>query len=620
MQSLPHGDSPAQDVLLYGRNSTDDQAEAGTIENQQGFLRNYVGLYRLNVVGEFWDEGVSGRVPLQERPDGRRLLAAARARPGAAVPCYRLDRMGRSLRSLLDAHAELEAAGVAIRSATEPFDTSTSIGKFLFQLLGSLAELEKSTIAERTMLGRDRVARTGKWTGGPIPLGYDLDAAGCLTPSARVVPALEIAEAELARRIFERVAGGASSIAVARWLNSLGVPCAQRYGGKDAKTVTRSGLWGGSRLVKMIRSRTYVGRRVLDVRSGPIEQAVLALVALPPWERAGAQLIQNQRLPTKSGTSRHLLQGLVYCTCGYAYSGNVPTTTTRRAYRYYRCCSVHAKHAAPADRCRGKSIDADALERDVWADCARFIRDPGDAIQQARAEWWARLAVPADAAAERERLEQSLADKEVERGRVLSSYRRGKISEAEADRELDAVAVEAATVRQRIAALRSHEDLARAADAYFDEAEAMLADMREGLDEIERTNNWTRKRRIVQRLVRRVEVRTEVRRGRRVAVGRAFYWFRKPAAGDACAGDDQANARSFTMWGSPDRRSPANHVHILARGATHLPFGQPRFGTPVELSAAPADGGADMPIAMMADPASGDMDMAPKTRAGTIRG
>jgi phytanoyl-CoA hydroxylase len=73
-----------------------------------------------------------------------------------------------------------------------------------------------------------------------------------------------------------------------------------------------------------------------------------------------------------------------------------------------------------------------------------------------------------------------------------------------------------------------------------------------------------------------------------------------------------ANARSFTMWGSPDRRSAANHAHILARGATHLPFGQPRFGTPVSLRAAPADGGADMPMAMMANPASGDMGVAPQ--------
>lgn len=75
-----------------------------------------------------------------------------------------------------------------------------------------------------------------------------------------------------------------------------------------------------------------------------------------------------------------------------------------------------------------------------------------------------------------------------------------------------------------------------------------------------------------------------------------------------------ANARSFTMWGSPDRCSPANDVHILARGATHLPFGAPRFGTPVELRAALPDGGADMPMAMMADP-SGDMGVAPQDPA-----
>jgi phytanoyl-CoA hydroxylase len=73
-----------------------------------------------------------------------------------------------------------------------------------------------------------------------------------------------------------------------------------------------------------------------------------------------------------------------------------------------------------------------------------------------------------------------------------------------------------------------------------------------------------------------------------------------------------ANARSFTMWGSADRRSPANDAHILARGTTHLPHGEPRFGTPVELRAATADGGSDMPMAMMGDAPSGDMGMAPQ--------
>jgi hypothetical protein len=66
-----------------------------------------------------------------------------------------------------------------------------------------------------------------------------------------------------------------------------------------------------------------------------------------------------------------------------------------------------------------------------------------------------------------------------------------------------------------------------------------------------------------------------------------------------------ANARSFTMWGSKGRTEPANHLHILARGWTHLPFGLPRFGTPCAANqprpASGPDGGQPMPMAMMAD-------------------
>jgi ectoine hydroxylase-related dioxygenase (phytanoyl-CoA dioxygenase family) len=75
-----------------------------------------------------------------------------------------------------------------------------------------------------------------------------------------------------------------------------------------------------------------------------------------------------------------------------------------------------------------------------------------------------------------------------------------------------------------------------------------------------------------------------------------------------------ANARSFTMWGSPDRHSPANHLHILARGWTHLPYGTPRFGSPVELTSGAPGAGPPMPMASMAM-ADGDMGVAPQDPA-----
>lgn len=74
-----------------------------------------------------------------------------------------------------------------------------------------------------------------------------------------------------------------------------------------------------------------------------------------------------------------------------------------------------------------------------------------------------------------------------------------------------------------------------------------------------------------------------------------------------------ANARSFTMWGSRGTPQPTNHLHILARGNTHLPYGQPRFGTPCAANQ-PSLGGhssVDTPMSMMAD--GNDMLAAPQS-------
>src|SRR4051812_21819202 len=105
-------------VAIYARVSTEDQAERQTVQAQLDFLRKLSDLHGWPVAGEYVDDGISGTIALDARPDGRRLLGDAAAHAFTMVLLYRLDRLGRKVRVLLDAHQTLEAAGVALRSAT----------------------------------------------------------------------------------------------------------------------------------------------------------------------------------------------------------------------------------------------------------------------------------------------------------------------------------------------------------------------------------------------------------------------------------------------------------------------------------------------------------------------
>ena len=111
-------------AAIYARVSTEDQAERQTVKAQLDFLRRFHDLHQITIASEYIDDGISGTVPLDERPEGRRLLDDARAGRFGAVLVYRLDRLGRSVRALLSAHDALDGVKVSIRSATEPFDTS----------------------------------------------------------------------------------------------------------------------------------------------------------------------------------------------------------------------------------------------------------------------------------------------------------------------------------------------------------------------------------------------------------------------------------------------------------------------------------------------------------------
>src|SRR5215218_6542941 len=122
----------------YARVSTGEQ----TLHLQLDALRN-AGC------GKVFEETASGA-------KAERLLlteALAYARPGDTLVVWRLDRLGRSLKHLIETVTELQGRGIGFKSLTEQIDTTTSGGKLVFHVFGALAEFERDLIGERTHAG-----------------------------------------------------------------------------------------------------------------------------------------------------------------------------------------------------------------------------------------------------------------------------------------------------------------------------------------------------------------------------------------------------------------------------------------------------------------------------------
>jgi DNA invertase Pin-like site-specific DNA recombinase len=155
-------------VALYARVSTAEQ----NVEPQLHALRAYAEARGLEVAAEYVDHGVSGAK--DRRPALDRLLADCRKRQVDAVAVTKLDRLARSVRHLTALAAEIEALGVDLVVLDQSIDTSTPAGRFLFNTLGAVAELERDLIRERVSAGIAAAKRRGTQFGRPLRLTREM--------------------------------------------------------------------------------------------------------------------------------------------------------------------------------------------------------------------------------------------------------------------------------------------------------------------------------------------------------------------------------------------------------------------------------------------------------------
>ena len=367
---------------IYCRVSVVEAAdpEQNSIEAQRTTCEHYVQVQRdkaWTVTGVYEDAGCSGKD--MERPAMRRLLDDVRSGRVDVVIAYKIDRVSRSLRDMMGFLSVLEDAGATFVAATQSFDTSTSAGSLLLNVLMSFAEFERQVCVERTQLRMRSRAQAGKWNGGMVPLGYDYDRERqLLTPDP--------IQADAIRSVFGLAIEHGQVSVVRDEANARGYRTKVRQAASGAdpqvggRPFTHDGIKG------IIHNPIYAGLiRCGDELFPGIHEP---LVTEEVWRAANRAIDPaggRQRRTSSNGRDVHvhLLKGLVRC--GHCGSTMTPfpsgkTSPSGERFLYYQCSEV-VKRPHDCD-CPVRRLPARKLEDAVARILMDLARDP-DRLRQA---------------------------------------------------------------------------------------------------------------------------------------------------------------------------------------------------------------------------------------------
>lgn len=246
--------TPRVRCAIYTRKSTEEglEQEFNSLDAQREAGEAFIISQRhegWTVMPQRYDDGgFSGGN--MDRPALERLMEDVENHRVDCVVVYKVDRLSRSLLDFAKIIEVFDRNGVSFVSVTQQFNTSTSMGRLILNVLLSFAQFEREIIGERI---RDKVAaakRKGKFTGGTPPLGYDVDSE-----KTRLVVNQE--EAKLVRHIFKRFAEIGSPLTIAEELNKKGVT--------TKAWMTKSGVfregkpWNKMHIYRVLYNRTYLG-------------------------------------------------------------------------------------------------------------------------------------------------------------------------------------------------------------------------------------------------------------------------------------------------------------------------------------------------------------------------
>lgn len=384
-------------TALYIRVSTTRQEQEGySIPLQKDRMIAYCRAKGWAVAGVFIDPGHSGSS--LERPGVTALIEGVEAGKFDVVLVYKLDRLSRSQRDTLFLIEDIFMANnTDFVSMQESFDTSSIYGRAMLGVLSVFAQMERETIAERTLMGRAGRAEDGYWHGGGTdPIGYDyIDGELVINEE----------EAAQVREVYKLFAAGYSVSEICR-----------RMDGHR----TKHGDWSHTSTVgNVLDNPLYAGTVHFDGVRGPGRHTPLVSAELDRKVKARRSRLKRAEA---AGDSQFLLTGMIYCdSCGARYFPN-----RRPNGKVVYSCHSRAKKNKKMVRdpgCKAPHIPVDELDAMVTSEVLALAADPSrvDEIIKKRAAVEGGSSFAAGVSEELERLDAEI-------GRLMDLLQRDQMA------------------------------------------------------------------------------------------------------------------------------------------------------------------------------------------------
>ena len=525
-------------IAIYSRKSK-FTGKGESIGNQIELCKEYIRAHyeddALDHLVVYEDEGFSGGN--LNRPDFKKMMAAAKERKFKAIIVYRLDRISRNISDFSSLIEELARLDIAFVSIKEQFDTGSPMGRAMMYIASVFSQLERETIAERIRDNMHELAKTGRWLGGTTPTGFESEGEEKVTVDGKKKKTFKLKlipqEAEIVRMIYDLFSE----------TNSLTMTEAELM---KRRIVTRNGNYFTRFSIKAIlqnpvymvadqEAYDYLTEKEADLFSdwaefdgkhgimaynrtdqekgkttqyNPVNEWIVAVGKHPglipgkTWVRVQEALEQNKSKAFRRPKSNEaLLTGLLYCRCG---NRMYPKLSKRRTVDgdviFTYVCKL--KERSQRSLCNNRNASGNTMDLAVVEQVKRLNDHNGEFIDQMeksrkfytgnRVQYEEQLAALQKDKAEVEKKIEGLVDSLIDLGDSTAKVRVAKRIEA-LTTESDALEVRI----QELIALTSQHAMS---DMEFDVLRQLLSVFQQNIDDMP----LEQKRAAIRTVVRKV--------------------------------------------------------------------------------------------------------------------